>query len=141
MLAVYGVLLLALSALLFTWAYGQFRAPHPKAWTTGSLAANFVILVVIGLLAFGVGMIAKAALTFASGAIQGWHMALSAGIVVVGIALGRWLARRATPDAAMAETLDGATSATAAPANDSAPDGPPRPAQGAGKRFGRRRAA
>ena len=99
MLAVYGVLLLASSVLLFMWAYGQFRAPSPKKWTTSGTAANFVVLTVISLLAFGVGTAIKAAISFESGAIQIQHGALIAGIIVVGIVLGRWLIRQAASEA------------------------------------------
>ena len=141
MFAVYGVLLLALSVLLFVWAYGQFRAPTPKEWTTSGLAANVIVLGVISLLAFGVGMIIKGAVNYGTEAIQAWHLAQIAGIVIVTYFLGRRLGRRSMSTAPLqASTVGTLEGAVAGAANDSDP-GRPRPAQGAGRRFGRRRAA
>jgi len=128
MLAVFGVLLLALSAMLFIWAYGQFRAANPRRWTTSGVTANVVVLTVISLLAFGVGMIIKDAVNSATGTIQASHLALIAGIVLASIVLGRRLGRRAAQDAPLhAATVGTLEGTAAAAANDTDSSGRPRP--------------
>lgn len=142
MLAVYGVLLLASSALLFTWAYGQFRRAVPKKWTTLESMSNAVVLTIIVLLSFGVGSLIQAAIGFANSPISVTDLAMMAAIVGVSVLAGRALRRQAAPymtepSAAFAISQDGIDTLAGA-ANDSGSGKGPRPASGS---RSRRRAA
>jgi len=135
MLAVYGVLLLAFTALFFIWAHGQFRRPAPKKWTTWESTSVVVALTVIGLLSFGIGLILKAAAGFASNPISLFQAAMVAVIVAGSVFLGRALRRLSLsygteqPGDVPAPSGDGP-----APANDTGSGDGPRPIRGPGRR-------
>jgi hypothetical protein len=142
MLAVYGVLLLASSALLFTWAFGQFRRAAPKKWTTLESMSNAIVLTIIVLFSFGVASLIQAAIGFASSPVTVTDLAMIAAIVGVSVLAGRALRRQAAPHmaaplAAFAMSRDGIDMLAGA-ANDSGSGKGPRPASG---NRSRRRAA
>jgi ABC-type nickel/cobalt efflux system permease component RcnA len=65
MYAILGVACLAASAIVFAWAYGQFRRPLPRRWTRSDLAGAGVSLILVALLTFGIGMLSVAAINIA----------------------------------------------------------------------------
>ena len=138
MLAVYGVLLLASAAMLTIWAYGQFRRAVPKRWTTRDSASNVVVLTIMALLAFGVGLIAKALLTLANNPIALTHVAMIAATLVAATLLGRVLRRSAALSMMVRPADAGATQIDVTPmtvaANDSGPGNGPRPVRGSRRR-------
>jgi hypothetical protein len=142
MLAVLGVLLLASAALLFIWAYGQFRRAAPKKWTTWETTSNAIVLAIIGLLSFGVGALIKAATVYASSPITVTELAMIAAIIAASLIAGRVMRRQAAPymsapAAAFAMSQDGIDTRAGA-ANDTGPGMGPKPASGG---RSRRRAA
>ncbi len=137
MFAVYGVLLLASAILFFLWAYGQFRRPAPKKWTTWESTSNAVVLTIIALLSFGVGLLIEAAITFESSPVSLAQAAMIAAIIAAGIVVGRVLWRRTALSGALRPADVSAPQAgvvLAAAANDPGPGDRPRPVRGAGRR-------
>lgn len=59
MLAVYGLLVMAVSILLFTYAVLAFRRPSPPRWTTLPAMEATVTIAFTGAVAFGFGFLVK----------------------------------------------------------------------------------
>lgn len=59
MLAVYGLLVMAVSVLLFTYAVLAFRRPSPPRWTTLPTMEATVTIAFTGAVAFGFGFFVK----------------------------------------------------------------------------------
>lgn len=60
----YGVGLLAATAIVFAWAYGQYRRPQPGRWTKSEFATVALTLFMTALLSFGVAFLGTAAASF-----------------------------------------------------------------------------
>ena len=57
MVAVFGVLLLAIYVLGNRWAYNQFRRPKPRPWTKGNVFAQLPIVGILLALFAGLGFV------------------------------------------------------------------------------------
>lgn len=60
----YGVGLLAATAIVFAWAYGQYRRPQPRRWTKSEAITVTLTLFMTALLSFGVSFLGTAAANF-----------------------------------------------------------------------------
>lgn len=58
--AIFGVLLLAASTVLFSWAFIQVRRPNPRPWADSDLSVQLIVFTWIVALCAGVGLLAKA---------------------------------------------------------------------------------
>lgn len=88
-----GVGALAVTLLLFGWAYGTMRRPDPKPWAENEAVATGVALVLTTLLAFVSVLLIKSAVQYetvlAEIGVPG--LAAAAGVVVAGGLLARLL--------------------------------------------------
>ncbi len=57
----HGVGLLAATAIVFAWAFGQYRRPQPRAWTKSETPTVALSLFMTALLCFGVSFLVSAA--------------------------------------------------------------------------------
>jgi len=57
----YGVGLLAATAIVFAWAYGQYRRPQPQGWTKSEAITVTLTLFMTALLSFGISFLGTAA--------------------------------------------------------------------------------
>lgn len=139
--AMLGIGMLAVSALFFAWAYGQFRRPRPKAWTRGDWGGISITLTLVILTMFGVFHLG--AFLFNLGSETRW---LEISAVAGGSLLVCWLLvpRLMAPALRAADVQSALVSPSMdtlpEPANDPRPTAPARAARATG-RSGRRRAA
>lgn len=147
MTAALGVSLLALAAIIFAWAYGQYRRPDPRTWTRSEVPTYAITLGTITLFTLGLGYTADAVINFETEPLNVIGGLLIAGALALAGLLVPRLVRPARVAAAAGTEL-------ASPAPESAvvlphpglaggPDTTPRPSdtKGAGKKTRRRRAA
>lgn len=134
MYAMLGVGLLAVAALVFAWAYGQFLRPRPRAWTRGDLAAVTVTLTVVCLSVFAVALLGTFLFNLASETRWLEIAAVTGGALVVCWFLVPRLAAPALQTAkAQAAVRALATDKLPDPANDPHPTSPARPGRPSGK--------
>lgn len=139
--AIIGVGLLAVTALLFAWSYGQFLRPQPKAWTRGDFAAVSITLTLVCLFTFSLAYLGVFLFNIASETRWLEIVAVTGGAsVVCWLLLPRLMApalRAADPQVQVGKlSPDGLPP----PANDPHPTAPARSGPPAGK-PGRHRAA
>jgi xanthine/uracil permease len=93
MLAVYGVLVIAVTILLFTLTILVFRRPNPPAWTKNGVVEQSVALAFTVALAVGFGLGVQFFFTFKDnsfGAVEGTlEVGLVVGIVVAAVVIFR----------------------------------------------------
>ncbi|SLN38625.1 hypothetical protein [Oceanibacterium hippocampi] len=136
--AAIGIGLLAATAILFAWAYGQYRRPAPAPWTRIESLSIAVVLAIVSMICFGLAFLGSFALDLS--AETGW----TADLVTAGVALVLcWLlVPRLMAPARQAPQPSPAHSAGAA--NLGSPSGPGTPSNRnvpGGGRSRRRRAA
>lgn len=143
--AMLGVGLLALTVLLFAWAYGEFRRPDPKAWTRSNLAATSISLAMTFLVAFAVVFVGNAFLTLGSETRWLQIAAVAGGCLVVCwflvprlLAPARRVAGAPAGDAGAGHVPS--DTAPQGPANDPRPTAPAQPGRPSGKPHKRRAA-
>lgn len=143
MIAVLGVWFVALAAILFAWAYGQYHRPSPPRWTRREAPSALVTLTTIALLAFGAGFLGRFVFDLAAQPFGLTDGLLAAIPVVLAVLLVPRLVRgtrtgrvpgAGSPAARIVAPL-------AEPANEPGPAPRPNPAGGPAKPRGPRRAA
>lgn len=142
---VFGMLSLALAAVLFAWACVQYRRPNPSRWTASDGLSNVIALLSVGGFAFGLAFLGHFAVSVGQDPPSLGHIAAAVAILAasaVPLAALRVQWRRLSTDAG--RTSDGAhlTLVAGAQASDGGPGLPPRAgAAGVRKRARRRNAA
>ena len=133
--AAWGAGLLAATVLISAWTYGQYRRPRPSAWTRSEILTVSLILVIIGLLSFGVAYLGKFVVEIAEE--DRWLEGI--GVAAAGAALCWFLVPRLMAPARQPRepTVD---ATLPEPANDPRPTSPATPT-GSADKPGRRRAA
>jgi hypothetical protein len=129
----YGVGLLAATAIVFAWAYGQYRRPQPRHWTKSEALTVTLTLFITALLSFGVSFLGTAVANFESET----HLLEAAIVAGVSLVLCWFLVPRLmAPGRVAAEQV--AELAVPPPANDPHPKTPS--SMGGGLRNKRRAA-
>lgn len=139
--AILGVGMLAVSALLFAWAYGQFRRPRPKSWTLGDLGGVSVTLTIVILTMFGVFHLGAFLFNLESETRWLEIAAVTAGsLLVCWFAIPRLMAPALRAAEAQPTLVSPSMDTMPEPANDPRPAAPARPKRSTG-RPGKHRAA
>ncbi len=115
----YGGGLMSASALLFAFAYGQYRRPHPSIWTKSDFVTVTLTLSIIGLMSFGVAFVILG--LFSLGEESPWLQDIAA--VGAGLALCWVLVPRLMAPARLAEA-PASVADLPEPANDPHPRSP-----------------
>ena len=85
MIAAIGACLMASAIVVFAWAYGQYRRPAPARWTVSEGITVALVMVMMSLLAFGFGMIVRAAVNTDTLSMRLLDIAIMVGAFVVAI--------------------------------------------------------
>jgi hypothetical protein len=144
MIAAIGACLMASAIVVFAWAYGQYRRPAPARWTVSEGITVALVMVMISLLAFGFGMIVRAALNTDTLSMGAFETAIMVSAFAAAFALVPPLTRPARAAQAIEPVVPiftGTAAAMPPPANEPGPTPPARPAGGGGKSGKPRRVA
>jgi len=147
MYAIIGVLLLVVTGLFFTWAYYQYRRPHPSGWTTWEFPAQAICLVLLAGIGFGLGFIGRSVVALGDAPFDFGNAGIVVMIAAAGVAGFKFLKARSRRLFLVAEpTVESVGAESIALAfvctDPSEPETPPRIHTAAGsKRRPRKKAA
>jgi small-conductance mechanosensitive channel len=141
-----GTLSVAIAAVLFAWAYVQYRRPSPRRWTSRDSISNTISLALVAAFAFGLAFLGRFAIAVGQDDLGLLPIGVALAIVIasaafIGALRAQWRrinleARRGSEGSATALGTAGAA------ANDPGPGLPPRTGTfGSNKRAPRRKAA
>lgn len=133
--AMTGVGLLAVTALLYTWTYGQFRRPQPKPWTQSNSAAVAMAVTIVSPFAYAVAFLVSFFFNFRAETL--W-LEIVAVVCIASVVCWFFIPRLIAPALRVADPPDLPVSASTdtlpGPANDPRPTTPARPGMSTGKR-------
>lgn len=125
MSAVMGVLMLAVSIVLYRWAYIHHRRPIRSRWARNGTASMLVQFTLLAALAGGLSLTLRAVLMYGSEPVTAAEVGAVVVLVAITLLLLRVLKRQWLIFQAEQLPLEAARQASEMPGNDAGPDLPP----------------